>query len=166
MAIGMGRMFGFHFRENFDYPYVARSIGEFWRRWHISLSTWFRDYLYIPLGGNLNGKFRTVGNLLLVMGLCGLWHGANWTFVCWGLFHGILLAGEYLGLATVLAAVPAIGRAYTLIMLTFGWAIFRSENLAQVSNLWAAMAGAGSATDIPPWYDLLPNDVLAANSSA
>ena len=99
MAIGLGRMFGFHFLENFNYPYIARSVREFWRRWHISLSTWFRDYLYIPLGGNRHGPVRTGANLLLVFLLCGLWHGASWTFLIWGVYHGIFL---------VLERVPAV----------------------------------------------------------
>src|SRR5207344_1373279 len=130
MAIGMGRMFGFHFRENFDYPYTAASIREFWRRWHISLSSWFRDYLYIPLGGSRCGSARTVGNLLLVFALCGLWHGASWTFVAWGVFHGALVALEFLGLGRMLDALPRLaGRLYTLVALGFGWALFRADSL-------------------------------------
>jgi len=97
MAIGLGRMFGFRFLENFRYPYLARTITDFWRRWHISLSSWFRDYVYIPLGGNRRGPLRTYRNLVIVFLLCGLWHGASWTFVAWGLFHGLFLAIERLG---------------------------------------------------------------------
>ena len=97
MAIGLGRMFGFHFLENFNYPYISRSVTEFWRRWHISLSTWFRDYVYIPLGGSRKGPWRTYRNLFVVWLLTGVWHGANWTFLCWGLFYFLLLCLEKLG---------------------------------------------------------------------
>jgi alginate O-acetyltransferase complex protein AlgI len=163
MAIGMGRMFGFHFRENFDFPYTAVSIRDFWRRWHISLSSWFRDYLYIPLGGNRRGRARTVGNLLFVFALCGLWHGANWTFVAWGMCHGVLVSLEYLGLGRLLDALPRfLGRSYTLLALGFGWALFRAENLDKVTQLWAAMIGDGQATFTPPWQEMCPNDVLCA----
>src|SRR5208283_144930 len=103
MAIGLGRMFGFHFLENFNYPYVSRSVREFWRRWHISLSTWFRDYLYIPLGGNRMKPTRTYFNLIIVFLLCGLWHGASWTFVIWGAYHGLLLVLERAGLRHLLS---------------------------------------------------------------
>ena len=98
MAIGLARMFGFEFLENFDYPYVSRSVQEFWRRWHISLSNWFRDYLYIPLGGSRRGAARTYFNLVMVFLLCGLWHGAAWSFVVWGAIHGFLLVVERAGL--------------------------------------------------------------------
>src|SRR6185503_489514 len=112
MAIGLGRMFGFRFLENFDYPYVASSITEFWRRWHISLSRWFRDYLYVPLGGNRRGRTRTYVNLVVVFFLCGVWHGAAWTFVVWGLFHGLFLVVERAGLGDRLERAPrVIGRA-------------------------------------------------------
>ena len=94
MALGISRMLGFHFKENFNYPYISKSIQEFWRRWHISLSTWFREYLYIPLGGNRKGTLRTYLNLLIVFIITGLWHGANWTFVFWGLFHGLFMVLE------------------------------------------------------------------------
>src|SRR5690606_30613218 len=106
MAIGLGRIFGFHFPENFFYPYVATSVRDFWRRWHISLSTWFRDYLYIPLGGSHRGNARTAFNLLLVFFLCGLWHGASWNFVAWGLFHGFFLALERTPFGKLLERMP------------------------------------------------------------
>ena len=131
MAIGLGRMFGFHFLENFNYPYVAGSVTEFWRRWHISLSTWFRDYVYIPLGGNRRGKARQIFNLMVVWALTGLWHGANWTFIFWGLYYGVLLILEKFVLAKALSKVPALLRhLITLGIVTVGWVIFRSDSLA------------------------------------
>ncbi|MPM77754.1 hypothetical protein SDC9_124762 [bioreactor metagenome] len=139
MAIGLGRMFGFHFMENFDYPYVSRSVTEFWRRWHISLSSWFRDYLYIPLGGSRTGSaLKTVRNLLAVWLLTGLWHGANWTFVCWGLFYFLLLTAErYAGLGRGWPVWAGI--AYTLLMVNFGWVLFRAESLEAAGAYLLAM---------------------------
>ncbi len=126
MAIGMGLMVGFHFKENFNYPYTAKSVTDFWRRWHISLSTFFRDYVYIPLGGNRNGKARTYLNLLIVWLLTGLWHGASWNFVLWGLFFCVFLIIEKLGLLKILDKTPSIlSRAYLLIVVFFGWVLFR-----------------------------------------
>ncbi len=126
MAIGMGRMIGFHYKENFNYPYTATSITDFWRRWHISLSTFFRDYVYIPLGGNRKGKFRTYINLFVVWLLTGLWHGASWNFVLWGLFFFVFLVIEKIGLLKILDKTPKIlGRIYTLIVVYFGWILFR-----------------------------------------
>lgn len=130
MAIGLGKMFGFDFLENFNYPYVSKSIQEFWRRWHISLSSWFRDYLYIPLGGNRKGSSRTYFNLFLVFLITGLWHGASWSFVFWGLFHGFFIIIERLWLGKLLKRVPAlISHIYTLLVVLFGWVFFRSETL-------------------------------------
>lgn len=130
MAIGLGRMFGFHFKENFMYPYGAFSVREFWRRWHISLSTWFKEYLYIPLGGNRKGRARTCLNKIIVFFFTGLWHGANWTFVLWGLYHGLfLLFEEYV---PVLKKVPkALGRIYTLSVVCVGFVIFRADTISQ-----------------------------------
>ena len=129
MAIGLGRMFGFHFKENFQYPYGAYSIQDFWRRWHISLSTWFKEYLYIPLGGNRKGKARTAINRIIVFFLTGLWHGANWTFVIWGLWHGLfLLFEEYLPVIKKLPKV--ITRIYTLLVVCVGFVMFRADNLS------------------------------------
>lgn len=131
MAIGLGRVFGFHFLENFDYPYVSRSITEFWRRWHISLGTWFRDYLYIPLGGNRRGLPRQILNLLIVWGLTGLWHGANWSFLVWGLYYAVLLIIEKLFLKKLLDRAPAIvGHIYSLLFILVGWVIFNSSSLS------------------------------------
>ena len=144
MAIGLGRMFGFHFLENFNYPYISRSIQEFWRRWHISLSSWFRDYLYIPMGGNRLGSFRTYLNLLTVFLLCGLWHGASWTFVCWGLYHGLFLVIERsrLGSALNLISLP-LRHCITLFIIITGWVIFRSDTLSAAFTYMGTMMGAG-----------------------
>ncbi len=139
MAIGLGRMFGFTFPENFNYPYISRSIREFWRRWHISLSTWFRDYLYIPLGGN---QRRTAFNLIVVFLLCGLWHGAQWNFALWGLFHGFFLLAERYGARWMKWSLPRpVQHAYALVVIMVGWVLFRSENLAQAGHMLRAMAG-------------------------
>jgi alginate O-acetyltransferase complex protein AlgI len=144
MAIGLGWMLGFRFLENFDYPYISRSITEFWRRWHLSLSTWFRDYLYVPLGGNRRGTARTYFNLLTVFLLCGLWHGASWSFVLWGLFHGAFLIAERAGLGRFLEARSAFMRhAYTLVVLAFGWVLFRAESPAHAVAYWKSMVGLG-----------------------
>jgi alginate O-acetyltransferase complex protein AlgI len=131
MAIGLARMFGFHFHENFNYPYRAQSVTDFWRRWHISLSTWFRDYLYIPLGGNRAGPFRTYFNLSLVFLLCGLWHGANWTFVIWGAWHGFLLILERAGLGKFIEKHRIFGTTWTILTVMLGWVFFRAESVPQ-----------------------------------
>lgn len=130
MAIGLGRLFGFHFRENFNFPYISKSIREFWQRWHISLSSWFRDYLYIPLGGSRASKSRTLFNLFLVFFLCGLWHGASWTFLIWGLYHGLFLIGERTRLGGVVSGLPIIIRhGYALVVVMIGWVFFRADTL-------------------------------------
>ena len=141
MAIGLGRMFGFHFLENFNYPYIARSVREFWRRWHISLSTWFRDYLYIPLGGNRHGPVRTGANLLLVFLLCGLWHGASWTFLIWGVYHGIFLVLERVpAVRRLLDRLPApVQHAYVLLVVLVGWVFFRADTFAHALAYLQAM---------------------------
>ncbi len=126
MAIGMGLMVGFHFKENFNYPYTSTSVTDFWRRWHISLSTFFRDYVYIPLGGNRKGKIKTYLNLLIVWFLTGLWHGASWNFILWGLYFFIFLVIEKVGLLNLLKKSPSfVGRIYSLIVVFFGWILFR-----------------------------------------
>ncbi len=130
MAIGMGWMFGFNFLENFDYPYISTSVREFWRRWHMSLSTWFRDYLYIPLGGNRKGTARTYINLLIVFACTGFWHGASWNFLIWGLYHGLFLVIERVGFGKILDRLPKfIGHIYTLLIVLFGWVFFRADTL-------------------------------------
>lgn len=135
MAIGLGRMLGFEFMENFNLPYCSKSVKEFWRRWHISLSSWFRDYVYIPLGGNRKGGFRTYVNLLVVFFLTGLWHGAGWSFILWGLYHGLFLVMERAFLGSVLARLkPVAGRIYTLFVVFFGWIFFRAETMAEAAS--------------------------------
>ena len=125
MAIGLGRIFGFHFPENFEHPYTARSVTEFWRRWHISLSTWFRDYIYIPLGGNRVSRGRWIFNLFVVWALTGFWHGAQWNFILWGLYYGLLLLIEKLVLQRVLKRLPgALQWLYTAFLVTVGWVLF------------------------------------------
>ena len=148
MAIGLGGMFGFVIPENFNLPYSAKSIREFWRRWHISLSNWFRDYLYIPLGGNRKGKYRTYVNLLIVFFLTGLWHGASWNFVIWGMFHGFFLVIERSGLDKYLekSRLP-VGNLYVLLVVIVAWVFFRAESLGQSLSYLAAMFGYAAGTD-------------------
>jgi alginate O-acetyltransferase complex protein AlgI len=129
MAIGLGKMLGFNFKENFNYPYISTSVQEFWRRWHISLSTWFRDYLYIPLGGNRKGKYRTYFNLLLVFFITGLWHGASWNFVVWGLYHGFFLLIERIAPYKTPQPLIPFKRLYLILVVVIGWVFFRVENL-------------------------------------
>ena len=140
MAIGLGRIFGFHFLENFDYPYISCSVTEFWRRWHISLSSWFRDYIYIPLGGNRVKKARWIFNILLVWGVTGLWHGASWNFVLWGLYYGLLLLLEKLLLHKVLDKLPKIfGWIYTMFFVVVGWVLFNVTDLTQLLQVLKTM---------------------------
>ena len=149
MAIGLGLMFGFRFLENFNYPYISQSVTEFWRRWHISLSNWFRDYLYIPLGGNRVAPRRVYMNLLIVFFLCGLWHGASWTFVVWGLFHGAFLVLERMGFKRWLQARPAPFRhAYLLLVVMVSWVFFRADSLPAAWHFLAAMAGLSTASGL------------------
>ncbi|RFZ75985.1 MBOAT family protein [Lacrimispora amygdalina] len=132
MAIGMGRIFGFHFLENFNYPYISKSIQEFWRRWHISLSTWFKDYLYIPLGGNRKGIKRTYINNIIVFFCTGLWHGAALNFIVWGLYHGAFLIVERMGLNKLLSKMPKIfGHIYTILVFMIGWVFFRANTVIE-----------------------------------
>jgi alginate O-acetyltransferase complex protein AlgI len=145
MAVGLGRMLGFEFPRNFDGPYRSRSITEFWRRWHITLSTWIRDYLYIPLGGNQASVARTYFNLAVSMLLCGLWHGANWTFIVWGAFHGSLLIVERLNRRRPLyGALPAWGQVVcTWLLVMLGWMVFRCESMADVAAYATALFDFG-----------------------
>ena len=145
MAIGLGRMLGFEFLENFRYPYISRSVTEFWRRWHISLGTWFRDYLYIPLGGNRRGLPRQLLNILIVWALTGLWHGANWTFLLWGLYYAAFLILEKVFLLKPLEKAPVLGHIYTLIVAVSGWMIFQLDSLKELWRYWKAMYGFGGA---------------------
>ncbi len=143
MAIGLGLMFGFRFLENFDYPYIARSVTEFWRRWHISLSSWFRDYLYIPLGGNREGAGRTYFNLLTVFFLCGLWHGAAWNFVVWGLYHGLFLVLERVVRRERRGESSWLGLPYAFLVAVVGWVFFNAPSLGHALEFLRAMAGGG-----------------------
>jgi alginate O-acetyltransferase complex protein AlgI len=164
MAIGLGHMIGFTLPRNFDNPYAARSMTEFWRRWHITLSTWFRDYLYIPLGGNRRGRARTYVNLFVTFLLCGLWHGAAWNFAVWGLFHGAFLAAE--------RAFSRFGRrvpwrpprhGYTLLVVLTGWVVFRADSLGRAAAMLRTMAGAGRPDDTAwPVQRFATHSVLAA----
>lgn len=128
MAIGLGKMFGFHFDENFNYPYIAKSITDFWRRWHISLSTWFRDYVYIPLGGSRVSELRHIFNLFVVWIFTGMWHGANWTFIVWGLYYFVLLIIEKK--TNLTKKMGNFAHVYTLLLVIIGWVIFRADNLS------------------------------------
>ena len=140
MAIGLGRMFGFKFQENFNYPYVASSLKDFWQRWHISLSLWFRDYLYIPLGGNKAGSVRTYLNLFLVFFLCGFWHGASWNFLLWGMIHGSFLIIERIWLAKILKKLPVfIHHIYTLLVVLIAWVFFRVVDITTAMDFVAKM---------------------------
>ena len=140
MAIGLGEMLGFSFMENFDYPYAADSVTDFWRRWHISLSTWFREYVYIPLGGNRVNVIRHIRNILIVWFLTGLWHGASWNFILWGLYYGLLLLFE----KYVWSRIPMprfINRILTVLLVIIGWVIFSSDTLPQILSTLGAMFG-------------------------
>lgn len=149
MAIGLGRMFGFQFLENFDYPYISKSITEFWRRWHMSLSSWFRDYIYIPLGGNRKGKVRTIVNLFIVWFLTGFWHGASWNFIIWGLYFFVLLMIEKAGLLKRLDKMPAaVGHIYTLFLVNISWVIFSYDTLDALGMVFKRMFGFGG---LPVW---------------
>ena len=159
MAIGLGKMIGFDFLENFNYPYTAASVTEFWRRWHISLSSWFRDYVYVPLGGNRGGK--TYRNLLIVFVLCGVWHGANWTYLIWGVLHGVLLIIERLGFGVLLLKLPRpLRHVYTLVVVTIGWTFFRAQTPAQAVAIIGAMFGFAEGTYTAT--DLVKNSTIVA----
>ena len=143
MAMGLGKMFGFDFLKNFDYPYISKSITEFWRRWHISLGTWFREYVYIPLGGNRKGLYRQIINIAVVWFLTGLWHGASWNFILWGLYFGVLLMIEKLFMLKVLKKAPAIiSHIYSIIIILFGWVLFYFENLNEMGIFLARIFGS------------------------
>jgi len=142
-------MFGFHFLENFNYPYIATSITEFWRRWHISLSTWFKDYIYIPLGGNKVSKIKLIRNILVVWGLTGLWHGAAWNFIIWGLYFGILLIVEKMFLDKALKKLPKyLCRFYVLFIVLISFVIFNGESLSQIKQNIGGLFGIGTSSFI------------------
>ena len=160
MAIGLGRMFGFHFKENFNYPYTALNVQDFWRRWHISMSTWFKEYLYIPLGGNRKGKARTAVNKIIVFFCTGLWHGANWTFVVWGLYHGFFLLLETY--VPALKKMPkALGRLYAWAVVCIGFVFFRADTIGKgaafIGKMFAGFSNSGESTalllkQLTPWF--------------
>ena len=156
MAIGLGRMFGFAFTENFRYPYESGSVTEFWRRWHMTLGTWFREYVYIPLGGNRHGKARQILNLLIVWLLTGFWHGAAWQFVLWGLYYFLFLAAEKLFLLKPLEKLPGFLRhGYALLAVVLGWVLFACEDITAAGAMYKAMIGLGSGlTDKASLYAL------------
>ena len=158
MAIGIGKMLSFDFLENFNFPYESKSVTEFWRRWHISLGSWFREYLYIPLGGNRKGLPRQMLNLLIVWGLTGLWHGAGWNFVIWGLYFFVLLAAEKLFLLDLLKKVPAaIGHLYTLLAVLISWVIFACDDIGAAGRYLLSMFGANGYADAASVYYLSEN---------
>lgn len=163
MAIGLAFLLGFHFPRNFNYPYSAKSISEFWRRWHISLSSWFRDYLYIPLGGSRHGKARTVRNLLIVFFATGLWHGAAWNFIFWGLLHGVFVVFENLFLGDVLKRGPHwVARVYTLLIVMFAWVFFRADTFGHAWIYLQTLLGLGHGHAQVPISALINPEVGAA----
>ncbi len=164
MAIGLGRMFGFHFPENFRHPYVSGSITEFWRRWHISLGTWFRDYVYIPLGGNRRGKWCQLRNILIVWFLTGFWHGAAWNFICWGLYFGGLLIAEKLWLLEKLQKHRIVAHIYVLLAVIFGFVLFDAGSLKEALDCIRGMLGLGGLplTSQEARYLLQSNALLLA----
>lgn len=159
MAIGLGRVFGFKFLENFNYPYMSKSVTEFWRRWHISLGSWFRDYVYIPLGGNRGSRFTHIRNILIVWFLTGVWHGANWNFIFWGVYYGLLLLLEKFVLKKYLDKSPVIGHIYTLIAVVFGWVFFRFETTSEIFAFFGAMFGRNSLYDSTSLF-MLSNNLI------
>ncbi len=163
MAIGLGKMFGFEFRKNFQYPYIAKNIGEFWRRWHISLGTWFREYVYIPLGGNKCSVSRHLLNLLIVWALTGLWHGAQWNFLAWGLYYGVILILERYVWGRALGRLPAfVQHIYTFVLVLIGWVFFFSPSLGAAMDYLGVMFGAGASAwiDRQGFYFLLTHWLL------
>ncbi len=167
MAIGLGKMFGFEFMKNFDYPYISKSITEFWRRWHISLGTWFREYVYIPLGGNRKGLGRQIINMSVVWFLTGLWHGASWNFILWGVYFGIILIIEKSFLLKLLKKAPAfVGHIYSLLLIVLGWVLFYFEDMGEMAEFLGRMFGSNgfmmSGTIVPTVISYIPLLIAAA----
>lgn len=153
MAIGLGEMLGFHFPENFNYPYISASVTEFWRRWHISLGSWFREYVYIPLGGNRRGLFRQLVNIFIVWLLTGIWHGAGWNFLLWGLWFALFLSLEKLFLGKLLSKAPRLlGGLYCSLLVLLGWVLFSLETPGQIESYLKALAGTGGLLDSQGLY--------------
>ena len=163
MAVGLGKMFGFQFLENFQFPYTAQSLRDFWRRWHISLSTWFRDYVYIPLGGNRVSTARNHFNLVAVFFLCGLWHGASWTFVVWGLCHGLFLVLERTAWGVFLDRLPRpLRHAYAMFVVMMCWVLFRADSFSGAGNYFAALFGLAHVTLAQPLQRYASQEVVWA----
>jgi len=162
MAIGLGLMFGFHFLENFNYPYISKSVSEFWRRWHISLGSWFRDYVYIPLGGNRVSPWKQYRNLGIVWMLTGLWHGASWTFVAWGAYYGLWIMLEKAFLGKILARVPVLATIWTLVLVLVGWVFFRSTTFPEAVTYIQAMFVPDVLWDDRASYQVVQNGVILA----
>ena len=161
MAIGMGKMIGIEYKENFDYPYLSRSVSEFWRRWHISLGSFFRDYVYFPLGGSRKGNKRTVFNLFAVWALTGLWHGASWNYVLWGLYFFVFIALEKLVFGNALKKLPIISNVYLLIVVYFGWVLFKFENMSVMNAVLKGMFCLnGNAVSDLETVTLLKNNLI------
>ncbi|WP_371017646.1 MBOAT family O-acyltransferase [Pseudalkalibacillus sp. JSM 102089] len=159
MAIGLGKMFGFDFLENFRYPYISKSISEFWRRWHISLGTWFKDYVYIPLGGNRHGKLVQVRNLLIVWTITGFWHGASWTFMAWGFYYGAIIVIESLGFGKWLSRLwSPLQHIYVLLLVMIGWVFFRADNFTYSFEYLQTMFGFNQAAFVDSMFLLQWND--------
>ena len=162
MAIGLGKMFGFDFYKNFNYPYISKSITDFWRRWHISLGTWFKDYIYIPLGGNRTGKAKQIRNIFIVWLITGLWHGASWNYIIWGLYFGIILFIEKSGFLKILKKLPGLIRnIYTMFLVIIGWVFFEFTNVKDAFTYIRAMFGANTTG----WYDSLSLYLLGTNKT-
>jgi len=162
MAIGLGLMFGFHFLENFNYPYISKSVSEFWRRWHISLGSWFRDYVYIPLGGNRVSPWKQYRNLGIVWMLTGLWHGASWTFVAWGVYYGIWIMLEKAFLGKMLERIPVLATIWTLVLVLVGWVFFRADTFPEAITYMQAMFAPDVLWDDRASYQLVQNGVILA----
>jgi len=163
MAVGLGKMFGFEFIENFNFPYTAQSIRDFWRRWHISLSTWFRDYVYIPLGGNRVTENRNRLNLVAVFFLCGLWHGASWTFVAWGFYHGFFLVLERTRLGAALDKWPRpLRHGYAVFAVMMGWVLFRANTFPEATNYFSALFGLAHPLHAQPLQRYIGNEAIFA----
>ena len=155
MAIGLGRMFGFEFLENFSYPYISKSVVEFWKRWHISLTTWFREYVYIPLGGNRVPKWKWIRNILVVWLLAGIWHGAGWNFLLWGMYYGVWMLAERLFLGKLLERFPgSVRHVYTLAVVLIGWALFAVEDMGRLGGYMASLFGGGGLFSAVDGYRL------------
>ncbi len=167
MAIGLGKMFGFDYEENFNYPYTGRSITEFWRRWHISLSTWFKEYVYIPLGGNRKGNVRQIINIMIVWTLTGVWHGATVNFMVWGIYFGVLLILEKLFLGKVLNKIPKfLSHLYMLVLVVFGWVIFAIDDFGEIIRYFGCMFGSNGVYDMNSIYTALKFIILIVMCAA